>query len=317
MCADIVEAGRTNSYVETVGCKADTLHRRAAYLDEAMLKRSFELAVRKVLSRLGLKRVELAIDGKKDLYYGKNKLSSRGIKHEHGTSQAWEYIVLSVVSPIKLPLMAVRYPQGKDLTSCCVELLDYAKTLPFKIDCVYFDRGFYTAKLIDYLENKKGGKALPYLIFAREDSKIKQYVEKTDNLGFYEHEFKYSYEKSKWKPTTTIVVVKNAGKNKKGEPYNMTFATNLKPSRLLVKKYKTRWNIETGFRIMEEGKIKTKTNNPLIRLFYFLLRCLLHLMWSLQREKGVSLVFKYYLRTLEKMLDKYRKKEPPPKKLFW
>lgn len=316
LCADIVEAGRTNSYVETVGSKADTLHRRAAYLDETMLKRSYELAVRKVLSRLSLKSVELAIDGKKDLYYGKNKLSSRGVKAEKGTSQAFEYVVLSVVSPIKLPLMAVRYPQGKDLTSCCVELLDYAKSLPFKIGCVYFDRGFYIAKLIDYLNNKKGGKPLPYLIFAREDSKIKQYVEQTIDVGVFKHEFKYSYDKSSWKPTTTIVVVKNAGLNKKGEYYNMSFATNLTPSRSLVKKYKTRWNIETGFRIMEEAKIKTKTNNPVVRLFYFLLRCLLHLMWSLQREKSVFLVFKQYLRVLEKILDKHRKKEPPPK-IIW
>jgi hypothetical protein len=316
LCADIVEAGRTNSYVETVGSKADTLHRYAAFLDERLLKRSYELQVRKVLGRLGLKRVELAIDGKKDLYYGNNKLSSRGIKAEKGTSQAFEYIVLSVVSPIKLPLMAVRYPQGKDLTSCCVELLDYAKSLPFTINAVYFDRGFYIAKLIDYLENRKGGKALPYLIFVREDTKIKSYVEQTIDVGFFEHEFKYSYDKSTWKPATTIVVVKNAGRNKQGEWYNMTFATNLKPSRNLVREYKMRWNIETGFRIMEEGKIKTKSNNPLIRLFYFLLRCLLHLTWSLHNAKKPWLIFKSYLRFIEKKLDQYRTTKPPPD-LLW
>jgi IS4 transposase len=96
----------------------------------------------------------------------------------------------------------------------------------------------------------------------------------------------------------------------------MTFATNLKPSRNLVRKYKTRWNIETGFRIMEEGKIKTKSNNPLIRLFYFLLRCLLHLTWTLHNAKKPWLIFKNYLRFIEKKLDQYRTTKPPPD-LLW
>jgi len=317
LCADIVEAGRTTSYVETLSSKADTLHRGVMQLDERTLKRSYELVVRESLRKLKLKNVELAIDGKKDLYYGKNKLSSRGVKCERGTSQAWEYIVLSIVSPIKLPLMVVRYPQGADLTNCCIELLDYAKTLPFKINMVYFDRGFYIAKLIDYLNNTKGGSPLPYLIFAREDVAIKRYVEQTEHLGVFEHTFKYPLKKSTWKPQTTIVVCKNAGQDKKGNWYSMSFATNQKPSRLLITKYKTRWNIETGFRIMEEAKIMTKSNNPLIRLFYFLLRCLLHLMWSLHNALQTQLVFKRYLRALEKLLDKIRPRKPPPVKLWW
>lgn len=317
LCADIVEAGRTNSYVETVGSKADSLHRRVMQLDERTLKRSYEVVVNKYLRKLKLGHVELAIDNKKDFYYGDNKLSSRGIKCERGTSQAWEYVVLSIVSPIKLPLMAVRYPQGADLTNCCIELLNYAKTLPFKIDLVYFDRGFYIAKLIDYLENKNGGSPLPYLIFVREDSAIKRYVAQTESLGVFEHTFKYPLKKSTWKPTTTIVVCKRAGQNKKGEWYNMSFATNQKPSRELVRKYKTRWNIETGFRIMEEGKIMTKSNNPIIRLFYFLLRCLFHLMWSVHNFKQIYLVFKTYLRAIENKLDKFRVRKPPPVKLIW
>ncbi len=97
----------------------------------------------------------------------------------------------------------------------------------------------------------------------------------------------------------------------------MSFATNQTPSRNLIIKYKTRWNIETGFRIMEECKIKTKSNHPIIRLFYFFLRCLLHLIWSLHNAMQTPLVFKKYLRALEKLLDKFRKKKPPPVKIMW
>jgi hypothetical protein len=106
-------------------------------------------------------------------------------------------------------------------------------------------------------------------------------------------------KKSTYKPTTTIVVCKNAGKNREGEPYDMVFATNLKPSYSLVFEYKKRWNIETGFRVMEEGKIKSKSNNPLVRFFYFLLRCLLTLVWVLNNIMRTPMRYKSYLRNAE------------------
>lgn len=317
LCADIVEAARTGSYLETIGNKADTLHRHVSFLDEITIKRSYELQIRSCLKKLNLKKIELSIDGKKDLYYGKDKINTRGIKSEKGTSQAWEYIVISIVKPIKLPLMAVRYSQGLDLTNCCIELLEFVKSLPVKIKAIYFDRGFYIAKLIDYLENKNGKNPLPYLIFVPENYKIKKYIEKTKSLGVFKHEFRYACKKSIYKPKTTIVVCKNAGVNKVGKVYNMVFATNLKPSFSLVKEYKKRWNIETGFRIMEEGKIKTKSNNPLIRLFYFLLRCLLHSTWSFSNVKKIYFVFKKYLRIIEYNLRGFFGKKPPPILPIW
>lgn len=319
LCADIAEAARTGSYLETAGNKADTLHRYVSALDEATLKRSYELSVRQVLKKLNLKDVELAIDGKKDAYFGKQGgLHSRRTKFERGTDQAWEYIVVSIVKPLKIPLMAVRYPQGADLSKCCVELLDYVKRLSLNVKMIYFDRGFYTSKLIDYLENVKERSPLPYLILVRRDKKIKNYIEQTEHFRIFKHEFKYSHDKSTWKPRTRIVVCKNAGVNKKGEPYHMIFATNNKnPSRKLITEYKKRWNIETSFRIMEEAKIKTKSNNKIIRLFYFLLRCLLHTIWSLNNKIAKYFVMKKYLRKIEYTLRGFAKTKPPPKQLFW
>lgn len=294
------------------------MHKYASYLDERTLKRSYEIQVRKILQKLKIKNVELAVDGKKDCYYGRlGGLHTRRTKYENGTDQAWEYIVVSIVKPIKLPLMAVRYPQGADLSKCCIELLEYAKTLSTKIKVIYFDRGFYSSRLIDYLENKKGKNPLPYVILARRDKKINRYIEQTKILGIFKHEFRYCLDKSSWKPKTTIVVCKNAGVNSKGEQYHMIFATNLKPSLSLIKKYKNRWNIETGFRIMEEAKIKTKSNNPIIRLFYFLLRCLLHMMWSFNNTKKVYCVFKRYLRNIEYFLRGFSDKKPPPNDFIW
>jgi len=314
LCADLTEAARTVSYVESVGNKADTLHKNISYSEPLYLKRAYEFCVRESLRKLNVKKVELAIDGKKDLYYGREGgINVRQIKHEHGADEVWEYIVLSIVYPIRVPLMAVPYRQGDDIDRLCIELLEFAKSLPLQITKVLFDRGFYHSHLIDYLESKKGKDSLAYLIFVPRTKAVKKYIEKTQgSFGSYEHLMPYYKGKSGWEIKTTIVVCKQAGKNKKGEPYDWVFATNLKPSRSLVEQYKRRWNIETGFRIMEEGKIKTKSNNPLIRLFYFLLRALFTLLWTLQRCLQRHVIFKVYLRIVERELRKEEVYKPPP-----
>lgn len=314
LCADIFESARTISYVETVGSKADTLHKYISYTDERILKRAYELQVRDAIKKLGLNYVELAIDGKKDFYYGKNgSINVRQIKPEYGADEAWEFITLSVVYPIRIPLMSVPYKQGDDIAKLCIELLEYARSLPIRIRKVLFDRGFYIWHLIDYLESKRNGNPIPYLIFVPQNDAIKGFIAKTDKkLGVFTHKGDYSKEKSTWKPSTTIVVCKNAGKNKEGEHYDMVFATNLKPSLSLVFEYKKRWNIETGFRVMEEGKIKTKSNNPTVRFFYFLLRCLLTVVWTLNNFIRRHYTYKVYLRNAEYLLRRDEPYKPPP-----
>ena len=127
--AALIEAARTISYVETVSDKADTLHRHIKQTDERTLKRAFEFNTRKAIGRMGLGRVTLAIDATQELYYGKNgKLNVRQKKHENGTGEAFTYIVLSVVKPNPLPLMALPYRQGDDMTTLVKELLNYARS---------------------------------------------------------------------------------------------------------------------------------------------------------------------------------------------
>lgn len=285
LCADLAEAARTVSYVESVSNKADTFHKYISFSDEIFIKKAYELCIRRILKKLRITDVSLAIDGKKDLYYGKHSgLNTRNIKAERGAVAAWEYLVISIVHPVHLPLMAVRYPQGADLASACIELLEYARRLPLRIKKIFFDRGFYNGRLLDYLTSKRNKRPLPYLLLVPQNNKIKRFIEQTSGrIGVFKHTLRYTREKSTWKSETTIVVCKNAGINSDGKPYDMVFATNMKPSFSMVKQYKHRWNIETGFRVMEEGKIKTKSNNPIIRLFYFLLRALFCGLWLLQK----------------------------------
>jgi hypothetical protein len=109
---------------------------------------------------------------------------------------------------------------------------------------------------------------------------------------YFEHSIKYNKDSSEWKIKTTIIARCIDDKT------CWCYATNQKPSLLLVREYSKRWNIETGFRIHDEARIKSKSKNYLIRFFYHLMGMLLIILWRLQ-NKIEYYVFKRYLKFVE------------------
>lgn len=303
LASAMIEAGRTISYVETVSNKADTLHRNIKYNSERDLKKAFELNTRKAISRMGLGRVTLAVDGTNELYYGKNgELNVRQIKYDNGTGEAFSYIVLSIVEPRPLPLMAIPYKQGDDQTKIVKELLDYARTLKITIKHVLFDRGFYIGELIDYLSSER----IRYLIFVPENKAIKKYIEQTDKIDSFLHEMKWKKYQSGWKTVTKITIIRSEYFNRgKGEwlDCHWCFATNLKESLDLIVKYKKRWQIETDFRVHDEARIKSKSNEHIIRYFYFLTSLVLMANWQVNRILHPEICFKKYLKQLQEAVE--------------
>lgn len=309
----LIEAGRTISYVETVNpSQVDTLHKQLKWNDLRVLKKAFEEQVRKVLPKLRLGRVKVAVDVTEEPYWGKELFNTRPGVHTRSEG-SWQFVNLSIVEPKFIPLMSLPYRQVDDLDELVFELLNYLKTLPLKVSLVLFDRGFYHSKLIDFLEGKNRGWSRPYLIFVPKNKAMLKYIDETKKLGCFRHKMNYSLKKSKWKPTTNIVVCKGVGYNRCGKPLNWVFATNQKPSVSLVKTYRKRWNIETGFRIHDEAKIKSKSNNLIIRFFYHLVSMLLILTWRVHNQIFQQTVFKRYLKQVEQTIHVVTK---PPDKTF-
>jgi len=295
----IIEAGRTNSYVETISNKADTLHRHIKDNSERDLKRAFEFNTKKAIGRMGLGRVVLAFDVTEELYFGENGgLNVRQIKHENGADEAFSYLVLNIVKPKPLPLMAIPYKQGDDIITLIKELIEYARSLRIIIECVLFDRGFYIGDLISYLSSIN----MKYLIFVPENKAMKRYILQTNCLSSFNHLIGYSKYKSTWKAQTKIVIIKDKYFNKKEgkwKKYYWCFATNLQSSFYLIKIYKQRWQIETDFRVQDEARIKSKSNIPLIRYFYFLMSLILMGSWEVNRIENPKVTFKKYLKNIE------------------
>ena len=293
----VIEAGRTNSYVETYSNKADTVHRHIKENSENNIKKVFEFNTRKAIGRMGLGRVVLAIDGTEELYFGKNgKLNVRQIKHENGAEEAFAYVVLEIIKPHSLPLIAIPYKQGDDLTTIVKELLEYARTLRIIIEAVLFDRGFYIGELIQFLEYKH----MNYLIFIPENDAMKDYITQTDKFAYFNHTVKWNKYKSTWETPVKIVIIWDEiiRKGQRVE-YYWIFATNLKQSRALIKTYKQRWQIETDFRVHDEAKIKSKSSIPIVRYFYFLMSLILMANWEVNRIEHPNVPFKRYLKNVQ------------------
>ncbi len=313
LLGSIIEAARTHSYVETVApSQSDTLHKEIKNSDLQLFKHEFESSVRMVLKFLRFGSVKVAIDVTEEPYWGKNGTYNTRAKVHELSDESWQYANLSIVEPYFVPLMSLPYRQVDNLDDLAIDMLEYLRTLPMKINLVLFDRGFYHAHLIDYLESKKTGTPWPYLIFIPKNGAIKGYMEQTESsLGVFTHQMNYSIEKSAWRPITKIVVCKGIGKNKNGDPIDWCFATNQRASLNLVWIYRKRWNIETGFRIHDEATIKSKSSNLLVRYFYHLIGMLLILMWRLRNAFDIHMVFKRYLKDIEMFFTSLVIAKPP------
>lgn len=305
----IIEAGRTISYVETYNpSQADSLHLAIKQSDNKIFMHEFEKIARFAIAKLKLKRVKLAFDTTEDLTWIKEGFNVRPSVYEHQLF-SWQYLNVSIVEPYFIPLMSIPYRQIDDIDLLVIDLLKYIRTLPIAVELLLFDRGFYHAHLIDYLENKNGKKPWPYLMLVPEREAQKKYIQKTRDahlmIASHKHTFNYKKDKSEWHPSTTIIVRIIDDKTA------WCYATNQKYSLSLAKEYSKRWNIETGFRIHDETKIKSKSKDSLIRFFYHLIGMLLIILWRLENSIRY-VVFKMYLKKIDMIYSRLYLGEPPP-----
>lgn len=293
LAQNIIEAGRTISYVETLGNKADKLHLSIKQCDQRRFMRGFEKEVRFAIEKLRLKgkKVKIAFDVTEDLTWMKQTYNLRPSSYDKHMP-CWKWLNVSIVDPCFIPLMGMPYRQIDDLDNLVIGLLKYVKTLSFVVELVLFDRGFYHARLIDYLNGERRGWSWPFLMLVPAKGKVKEFIEQTSGFKFFTHELNYKKDMSSWKTSVNIISIRV------DEKTCWCYATNKKPSLLLASEYRKRWNIETGFRIHDEAKIKSKSKHLMIRFFYHLIGMLLILLWRVQNTISY-IVFKRYLKQIE------------------
>jgi hypothetical protein len=292
----LVKCAKSHTYVETLGSHSDSLHKWIAISYEEDFKRVFQNQVIKALKRLGVHTAKLAIDITKEPFYGEYRnLYLINIDNEKWGAEFHFAVVYLIVQNKTIPLMAIPVRIGEGVARPTIELLEYCQAILKSVQYVLFDRGFYCAELIDYLSAKK----IRYCMLCPEKKgSISGYVAQTREFGQYPHIMEYNKKKSTWRIKTNIVVCKGV------DEWSWIFATNMRRlGRIeIILLYKKRWRIETGFRVQDEARIKSKSTNILIRYFYFLIGCLLQLLWVVHKHYFGNIQFKRYLDQIEGLL---------------
>lgn len=289
----LAKVAKCQSYVETFTNHADTIHGWIKRIYDVDIQRAFEQQVRKALRKLKIISAGLAIDFTHEPFYGKSRnLHIINVNKTKPHNAEFRYVTCCLLTKNKqIPLMALPVRYGQQVSQT-LELLRYCLSLKFRIKYVLFDRGFYNAELIDFLQSKK----LRYLMLVPAlPGRIQGYRDLPDDFAKYKHQLYYQKAKSSWKPVTTIVVCKNQF------DYDWMFATNIQfhDPQDYVLLYKRRWQIETNYRVEDEAKIKTKSCNYLIRYFYFMTSMLFHLLWIISKHLKSYVQFKRYLDKIE------------------
>lgn len=124
----------------------------------------------------------------------------------------------------------------------------------FETEAVLFDRGLTSSDLLELLDSK----GLDYLGLCQKYANVKRIIEGMDG-DFLHQDFELKGVE------TSLVVVKD-------EDWDWTFLNSMdfREGAKYVRLYRKRWNIETGFRVHDEAKVKSKSRRPEVRYFIFL-----------------------------------------------
>ena len=290
----LAEASSRNTYIETLSNRADTLHYHIAKGYVEYSDKEFYNLVEKKIKKLHLGAVDIIVDITSKNFYGKSTgLYLHNWTGKEGIQAKYHYLVAGILFRNKIyPFYAAILRIGTFKAELLGKICDLCNKLNLKVRFMKLDRGFYSGEVIDALELK----GMNYLIFARKSSLFKCILEATNKRVVVKHEIKYKKAKSSHIAETNIALVKDV------DGYDWVFATNvfLRDARKYVGLYRKRWNIETMFRVHDEARIKSKSINPLIRLFYFMISMLLLFIWNLSFKENYT--FKRFVINLEQML---------------
>ena len=309
----IIESSAYNTYVETIGNKADTLYRRISESPISMTTYAYLNYIKRVSAKLKLneKDVILAFDYTDEDFYGDVQgFDIHGWTGKDGITGKFKFLTCSIISddiPEKIPLISIPIKLGHYKSSVIIYCLTLVKDYIGKINLILFDRGFFDKDLMYELTKLN----YPYLIFVpkHKDKKEILHPMKIGEMVSIYNDFTVNKNKSKYSMENILAFLKQIYDPKSEKRYDWVFATNVEEILLenLIATYKKRWRIETQFRVQDEARIKCKSIDMKIRYFLFLFEQMLQTIWICFYKDEVS--FKEFLIEMARVSKAYCKVE--------
>ena len=198
----LVSASAYNTYIETIGDKADTLYRRIKESPISMTTHAYLNYIRRLSAKLKLneKEVILAFDHTEEDFYGDVQgFDIHGWTGKDAITGHFKFLTCSIISddiPEKIPLISIPIRLGHYKSSVILHCLSLIKDYIGKINLILFDRGFFDKDLMYELTKLN----YPYLIFVpkHKDKKEILYPMKIEEQVAIYNDFKVNKNQRKY-----------------------------------------------------------------------------------------------------------------------
>jgi hypothetical protein len=237
---------------------------------------------------------DIAIDFHDISYYGdKNTPGIRGIKLKNGSSWGKSFCTLDIIGTSHLTLDVIDINSLNKNYSLFIEsLFTRLKTIGVKTGTSYLDKEFFNTDVISKLDELK----VNFVIAAKSNPVINRELKNHQKeCGNTSTIFKYRFQKGG--PSFNVVAIYNDKKKK-----YLLFATNKKAEsiekfeKMIPEEYRKRWNIETGYRVKNDFKIRSCTKSPVARVLFFIIQCIMYNVLNVL--KSVLEITAYELKSL-------------------
>ena len=236
---------------------------------------------------------DIAIDFHNIPFYGdENTPLISGIKPKNGSAWGYSYCTLDIIGDVKLTLDVIAINGfNKNYFDLITFLFERLEKMQIKVGTVYLDKEFCNDDTISALTKLN----VNFVIAAKRNPKIMGILDnfKKEN-GPISTVFEYHFNKN----GTDFNLVATHDEEKG----YILFATNKDVKSIEIFKksipeeYRKRWNIETGYRVKNNFKIRTCTKSPVARTLFFVIQCTLYNI--LNMLKSVLEITAYELKSL-------------------
>jgi len=222
---------------------------------------------------------QFAIDYTHDPYYGSTSSKNEDYvirsKRKKSTNNFYSYITLYVITKDRQLTLAV-YPQrhGISKVGYIARCLDQISELGLKIEALCLDREFYTKRVIEFLQEIR----VPFIIPVKKQSERMMQLLQGKKSRYAEYRMQ-----GKPQLTLTIAIAVKYQKGKRGKHggENLGYVVNgitWNPLRV-HQVYRSRFSIESSYRMRNLAKPRTTSRNPVIRYLYAIISFLLKNIW--------------------------------------
>jgi hypothetical protein len=244
-------------------------------------------------------KVPIAIDWHDVMYYGDPDTPMIvGTQHKKGSCYAYEYLTASVLIDGERLIVAVLPMKSRsDVSDLAIGILMRVEQLGIKIWYVTLDGGFFDTRTIRFLD----AYGLKYIIHMHSTSR-------TRKMRLWKgRRFIYTTYKRDRREQTSFKVVVSYDKQKK---YKYIFATNMPyKDDTILNLFNKRWGIETSYRICNQFLIRTTSKTYIVRMFYYLLSCVVYNTWILYNDTEQCTVTEMKLSIIGYVMNELE--EPP------